>query len=250
MKRTAFYLALSLILTGLVFLVLAVQSWHKEQIRQTKYERTLGRVVQIKPLPEDKSYPVIGFYALDSQKIMVHAKHEVSRFSSYELGEVVEIYYDIINPDDTHIVRYEWFWMSFLSITGIAFVGGGVIWGLLIWLRANRRNWLLEKGSVLEGVIQAVVQDPQIMLQDQPAFIILCEWKRDENSGVLLFKSEPLAYDPTELLEERETLPIYIDLENPENYWIDISFLNEEKVEVQTVENTQVTTEDSENKQE
>lgn len=231
MKRTAFYLALSLILTGMVFLVLALQSWNKEQIRQTKYERTLGRVVQIKPLLDDKTYPVIGFYALDSQKVMVHAKHEVSRFSSYELGEVVEIYYDIINPDDTHIVRYEWFWMSFLSITGIAFIGGGIIWGFLIWLRANRRKWLLEKGSVLEGVIQSVVQDPQIMLQDKAAFIILCEWKKDEDSGTLLFKSEPLAADPTELLEERETLPIYIDLENPENYWIDISFLNEVKVE-------------------
>jgi hypothetical protein len=252
MKRTAFYLALSLILTGIVFLVLAAQSWNKEQIRQTKYERTLGRVVQIKALPEDKTYPVIGFYALDSQKIMVHARHEVSRFSSYELGEVVEIYYDIINPDDTHIVRYEWFWMSFLSITGIAFIGGGIIWGFLIWLRANRRKWLLEKGSVLEGVIQSVVQDPQIMLQDKPAFIILCEWKKDEDSGTLLFKSEPLATDPTELLEERETLPIYIDLQNPENYWIDISFLNEVKaetnIEVQTVENTQATTEDSENR--
>lgn len=243
MKRTAFYLALSLILTGLVFLVLATQSWNKEQIRQTKYERTLGRVVEIKPLPEDKTYPVIGFYALDSQKVMVHAKHEASRFSSYNLGEVVEIYYDIINPDDTHIVRYEWFWMSFLSITGIAFVGGGLVWGLMIWLRANRRNWLLENGSVLEGIIQAVVQDPQIMLQDKPAFIILCEWKRDENSGVLLFKSEPLAADPTELLEQRETLPIYIDLENPENYWVDISFLNEKREE-------ETRTEESENIQE
>ncbi len=234
MKKTAFYLALSLILTGFVFLVLAIQSWNKEQIRQTKYERTLGRVVQIQPLPEDKTYPVIGFYALDSQKIMVQAKHEVSRFSSYELGEVVEIYYDIINPDDTHIVRYEWFWMSFLSITGIAFIGGGIIWGFLIWLRANRRKWLLEKGSVLEGLIQSVVQDPQIILQDKAAFIILCEWKRDEDSGTLLFKSEPLAADPTEFLEEKETLPIYIDLQNPENYWIDISFLNEEKVEIET----------------
>ena len=226
MKRTAFYLALSLILTGAVFLVLAAQSWNKEQIRQTKYERTLGRVIEIKPLPEERTYPVIGFYALDSQKIMVHAKHEVSRFSSYDLGEVVEIYYDIINPDDTHIVRYEWFWMSFLSITGIAFIGGGIIWGFLIWLRANRRNWLLKNGSVLEGIIQSIVQDPQIMLQDKPAFVILCAWKKDEHSSSLLFKSEPLAADPTVFLEERETLPIYIDLQNPENYWIDISFLN------------------------
>ena len=234
MKRTAFYLALSLILTGLVFLVLAVQSWNKEQIRQTKYERTLGRVVEIKPLPEDRTYPVIGFYALDSQKVIVQAKHEVSRFSSYELGEVVEIYYDIINPDDTHIVRYEWFWMSFLSITGIAFIGGGIIWGLLIWLRANRRNWLLQNGSVLEGVIQSVVQDPQIMLGDKPAFVILCEWKKDEHSATLLFKSEPLAANPTKFLEDKETLPIYIDLENPENYWIDISFLKEGKVETNT----------------
>lgn len=108
----------------------------------------------------------------------------------------------------------------------------------------------MTKGSVLEGVIQAVVQDPQIMLQDKPAFIILCEWKRDENSGALLFKSEPLAYDPTKLLEERETLPIYIDLQNPENYWIDISFLNEEKVAVKTEDKTEEATEDSETTQE
>ncbi len=87
----------------------------------------------------------------------------------------------------------------------------------------------------MEGVIQAVVQDPQIMLQDKPAFIILCEWKREENSATLLFKSEPLAADPTDFLEERETLPIYIDLQNPENYWIDISFLYKETTDTNYV---------------
>lgn len=228
MKNTAFYLAISLILTGFVFVALAVQEWNEEQIRQIKYERTLGRVVDLHPSPEGKSYPIIGFYTLDSQKVIVHAKHEIGRFVSYELGEVVEIYYDIINPDDTHIIRYEWFWISFLSVTGISFILGGAIWIVLIIIRAKQRQWLLQHGSILEGVIQSVVCDPQISIQGKPAFLILCEWKKDEESNPLLFRSEALAYDPLPKLQEKKTLPIYIDLDNPENYWVDIRFLQTE----------------------
>ncbi|MCC5945333.1 MAG: DUF3592 domain-containing protein [Bernardetiaceae bacterium] len=216
-----------LMLIAMICLAMANHWQNEKQIWKAKYERTLGRVIQLRTNEKGDFYPVIGFVTLDSQKVFVHAKNEFSAFKEYEVGEILELYYDLINPDDTHIIRNEGFEIVFMNITGILMGLLAIAFATLEIYKKVRTQQLFKNGKRIRAQIKSVAKDPQKKRENKAAFVIYCEWKANPEATAYSFRSEPLLRDPTPMLPADRMLDVIIDPNNPENYYVDIDFLFE-----------------------
>ncbi len=188
-----------------------------------KYDRTYGRILEHKKDSLERSFPVAVFIAEDSQRIKVPLYEQSA--STYEIGDPVKLYYDLINPTDAGLIQDNSFQAWFFKLSGSALLIGVIIWSVLGFRRVQQRNHLLRHGRRIRAQVLSVDHDPQIKVNGKPAYLIHCQWKPSDGGGkYYTFRSEPLSENPTGKV--RKDIFVYIDFKNPEKYWVDTSFLN------------------------
>jgi hypothetical protein len=223
--RLEMLLALVLLLGSVSLFYLAYQAYREKKNKAQKYERTFARVIEVKWHESGNYYPVLGFYTLDSQKVLVSAKHEVGTLQDFEVGNVFEVYYDIINPDDLHIIKDEWFGFIFYSISATCLLLVGSWLALLAWRKYRRWHRLLKYGQILQADIKSVARDLQIWLNGAPAYVLYCEWNSPSEDLAYAFRSEPLPFDPTPFLPAQNKVTVLIDPKEPESYYVEVADL-------------------------
>ncbi|MEM6297930.1 MAG: DUF3592 domain-containing protein [Bacteroidota bacterium] len=187
-----------------------------------KYDRTYGRILEYKKDSLERDFPVAIFIAEDSQRVKVPLYGQ--SVSKYEIGDPVELYYDLINPTDAGLAKDSSFQAWFFKLSGAALLVGVIVWLIIGFRKIQQRNYLLQNGRRIRAQVLSVDHDPQVKINGKPAYLIHCQWKPNDGKGnYYTFRSEPLAEDP--MGKVRKDIFVYIDFKNPEKYWVDTSFL-------------------------
>ncbi|MGF1533563.1 MAG: DUF3592 domain-containing protein [Bernardetiaceae bacterium] len=221
-QQYLFGLAALIALVALGFWAWATYEEQQEARFFQKYDRTYGRVLTYKEDSLGRSYPIVIFASEDSQRIELPLYGK--KPESYPIGEPVALYYDLINPGDAGLVQEKRFQIWFLRIGSVALLVFS--FGIFAWQYQKRyqKRQLLQHGRRIRASVQSVGQDPQIRMGGRPAYVIHCQWqKNDGHQTTYTFRSDPLPEDPSPRLKPE--LDVYIDFNNPEKYWVDISSL-------------------------
>lgn len=139
-------------------------------------------------------------------------------------GDTIPLQVDSRDPDRTQIKEFvdQWIMGTLLGIFGIIF--GGVGFGMIFFgiQRDRIRKYLLDRGTKIQAKIKSVIVDEATFYDNQNPFLIHAEAQIDGTKW--LFESDHILFDPTAYVENR-TVDIYYLPENPEKYYMDLSFL-------------------------
>lgn len=210
------------LLLGIAAILYSIQLKQEKELFFQKYDRTYGRVLEYRQDSLGRDYPVVIFISEDSQRVHIPLYGKSTK--TYEIGDPVEVYYDLINPTDAGLARSSSFMIWFAALSGGAIIFFTLAWvGLMLYKRQQKES-LKRNGRRIRAQVQSVGHDPQVRIKGKPAYIIHCQWEKGDQKGTYYtFQSEPLAEDPTPRLKRE--VDVYIDFKNPENYWVDTSFL-------------------------
>lgn len=108
-----------------------------------------------------------------------------------------------------------------LPLNGTVFFAVGV--GFLLRLRAvtAMRNNLRETGMRIEADIMGVQWNTSVRMNGMCPLVIQCQAVNPENGKVYVFRSRSVWYDPTPFIQNRKTLPVYVDETNWRRYAVD-----------------------------
>jgi Protein of unknown function (DUF3592) len=191
-------------------------------------ERADGTVVDLRESydPEDNTtsyYPVVRFETADGRQI----RFESDASTSDDVGDTVEVLYDPDDPEDAKLAGFFNLWgLSLIfGALGAAFTGVG---GYLVHrTRAPSREdiqWLRRHGRRVQGRSPRVVEG-DVVVNDQSPYVIEIDVHEPMRGPARVLRSEYLWFDPAEYLKDRETVDVYIDPEDLERYYVDVSFL-------------------------
>lgn len=111
----------------------------------------------------------------------------------------------------------------------LLFIGGifiAVNGGMLAYssFAANRVKHLLQQGKLVQAEFQQVEINTSLKVNGASPFRVVAQWHDAQNQELRIFKSANLWFNPSQFLEGRK-LPVYVDLNNPARYHMDLSFL-------------------------
>ncbi len=176
----------------------------------------------------DSSYtyaPVVAFRA-GEQEIKFQSNAS-SNPPSYSVGEEITVLYKPSNPNKAKIKGFFSLWGGAL-ILGIL---GGVLfllsvpWIILLKIKGIKNNSLKAKGrkiSVKVSEIKNLSKYDGIY-----AYQVFAEWINPSTSKTQILKSDRIfSIDPTEHIGDN-LITVYIDKNNPEKYFMDLSFIED-----------------------
>ncbi len=193
-----------------------------------------GRVVEILSESSDnrKFYfaPRVSFFDSVGKEIIFDSKQysNSNNRSTYEIGEIVSVYYD---KNDSKIAKINsfselWLWFTVLIILGLIFtiIGWAAFKDAVILPIQNRllKQNLIRNGSKIVAKVQSVHRGDGF----SDKYVISAQWVNPKDNKVYVFKSENLVYNPTGMIKNNE-ISVYIDPEMPQKYYVDVSVLPE-----------------------
>jgi hypothetical protein len=144
---------------------------------------------------------------------------------SFRKGEAVEVLYDPQAPERARINSFGqlWFVPVLLGVFGLVF--GGIGWGYWIMKLITKRRdaWLTRHGRLIEAEIIDIGKDGAISFNRQTPWRIRAQWKDPAGSGLYVFNSRALWFDPAPLVKGKK-IAILIDPRNPGRYRMDLAF--------------------------
>jgi len=112
-----------------------------------------------------------------------------------------------------------------LMILGSVFFAIGAGMMAFEWMRNKKEQELRTTGQVIQAELQTVRINEAIEVNGKSPFQIVAQWHHKNSNQMYEYTSANLWYDPSSFLENRKTVPVYIDSNNPVRYFMDISFL-------------------------
>lgn len=106
---------------------------------------------------------------------------------------------------------------------GLGAVFVAIAIAMLVYLRrrAAREAQLLETGRRIQANIDDVSLNFSVRVNGRCPYVIRCSWLDPQTQKVFCFNSDSIWYNPMPYLENRTTLPVCIDPENPKRYVVD-----------------------------
>ncbi len=145
---------------------------------------------------------------------------------SYSRGEQVKIFYSSKNPDKAKVDSFFSLWGGavIVGILGSTFslVGFGMI---LFGIRKQRKkDELLQQGTRINTKFQSVSRNTRLKVNGRNPYIITSQWQNPVTNKLHIFESDNIWFDPEEFVNE-DVLMVFIDPDDPSQYYMDISFL-------------------------
>lgn len=199
-----------------IALVLQIHRWNEEE----RMLRTTGSVVAVM----GRGCPLVEFFPLPGERVTFTG--EVCSRPGYAKGDIVELFYDPLEPQNAHIDSFlqNWFVSLILGGIGLFFTLVGLALLMPEALVDGRRNRLKRKGQAVQAQFVEVRRNPLSTLNNVPAWQLVCQWYNPSSGAVHLFYSEDLWFDPQPFIEN-ESLQVMVDPDDLRRYSVDTSFL-------------------------
>lgn len=164
---------------------------------------------------------------------MIDGKKYESRLNSYSSsfyeGKEIEIYYDKDNPNKIGVKSLDLLFLMFPGLGLVFFIIGSI--GILI--KINKRNLekkLKEEGELIYANYIETILNTSYSVNGRHPYNIICEWNNPEDNKNYILKSKNIWMNPERIMQEKNitTFPVYINLENKKQYFIDLNSLTED----------------------
>ena len=188
-----------------------------------------------------KIYSSINHEGKNKQEVYisytVDGKEYESKFNGYSStfyeGKEINIYYDQKNPSRIGIPSLNLLFLIFPCVGLIFLIIGGV--GLFINIRRNiiikklKENGKLVYANYVESVLNTFLD-----INGRHPYNVICEWNNPEDNKKYIFKSPNLWLNPEILITDKKitSTPVYINLKNIKQYYVDITSLTEDVVDL------------------
>lgn len=168
--------------------------------------------------------PIVHFTTEDGRKIEFVSSCS-SNPPAYSIGQKVSVRYDRTHPEKAKIDGFFSLWGGplILLILGMGFSLFGVGFFAFQRIQAQRIAHLRQYGIPIQTKFISVEQGTTA-INNRYSIRIVSQWQNPNTNEIHLFKSEDLWFDPTEYIPEKG-MTVYIELNNPRKYYMDISFL-------------------------
>lgn len=231
MKRSSlsFVFNIFLVIGCIILIVAGVLSYNTWKFTKTAV-KTTGKVVDMiasrssSGSSRSTTYTPVVIY-IDNKD---NDHRYIASFSSsppaYEIGELVDLYYDPANPSKAQLAGWgEYLGGIIAGILGLVFtcVSGG--YHIIRKVKHANNARLKESGQLVVADLIAVDINRNIHVNRRHPFFLRCEWKDPLTGQLNTFKSGFIWTDPTPLINNRKKIDVYIDPNNPKKYYVDIT---------------------------
>lgn len=171
---------------------------------------------------DDETYDVyISYKDLNGQ--MHRGK---SNYSSnlMNVGDKIDVYYDINNPSSFKVKPDDFFNYIFLGMSSLFIILGSFLLILPI-MKKNQNKKLLKNGIRLVATINSVIIDNRYQVNGKSPYVIYASFIYHDL--VYEAKSNNIWYNAEFIVNNYniKELPIYIEVNNPKKYYLDTSEL-------------------------
>jgi len=169
--------------------------------------------------------PLVEFTA-ENGRVIEFAPTAGSNPARYSEGEPVEVLYQTARPSDAKINDFFSLWgvALILAAMGTVFFLAGAAIILFMALKGRQDEILKTSGVAIETRYQSVEQNTALSVNGRHPFRVLTQWQNPATSDIHIFKSNNLWFDPSAYIKQ-ETIRVFIARDNPEKYYVDLSFL-------------------------
>jgi hypothetical protein len=102
-------------------------------------------------------------------------------------------------------------------------IGAGMIaYGIM---STRKEADLKQNGQLIQAGITGVTLNEGLQVNGTSPFQIVAQWHDKGNNIIHIFKSANIWFDPSQFVEGKATVPVYIDQNKPSRYVMDIAFL-------------------------
>jgi len=145
---------------------------------------------------------------------------------SYSRGEQVAVFYLPEQPDEAKINGFFSLWGAAVIVAGIGTVFFLVGFGMIFYgiRKQRKKEHLLQRGTRINTDFQSVNRNTSIKVNGRSPFVISSQWLNPRTNELHIFESESIWFDPEDHIKG-ESVMVYIDPNDPSDYYMDISFL-------------------------
>jgi hypothetical protein len=145
--------------------------------------------------------------------------------SPYALGETVDVLYLPQEPKSAKLDHYWSLWggATILGILGAVFFLMGGIFLIVLVRGASGRNAALKQTGVPVDTTFHEVKRLNISVNGQNMYRIVTTWRDPALQVVHFFTSGMLDYNPTDSFDRSKPIRVYIELNNPKKYFMDLA---------------------------
>ncbi|MGG4607154.1 DUF3592 domain-containing protein [Providencia sp. Me31A] len=217
------------LVVGILFLLGTVLTLYSGVSKVNKGIETVGIIIDLDvSISDDKSksyFPIIEFTTQDNQKIEFRSSMGGSSYRG-TIGQPIDVLYDPEKPHDAVInslfgiyglsIIFGIFGGIFTLIGGIPFAFGMV--------RKKKNARLLREGTPIQVKITGIEKNTMIQINKKSPYQIIADVHDKSINTIKRYKSDNIYFDPTPYID-RENVTIYIDKNNANKYYMDVSFL-------------------------
>ena len=226
--KTLYWLPRIFAAIGSALLLATAWMWSKESGFAGRAARATGTVISLDYQRDSEGsgtyHPVFQFQTEGGQTI-THVGNTGCRPSCYEVGERVQVLYDPADPN--HATTATFFGQhvgSFVfGLLAAIFGGIGFIWLYVVRRNAERDEELRRTGKRLDVKVVEVERRLNMQVNGRNPWRIVAQWQDPGTQVVHVFRSANIWFDPAEWV--KETVPVFMDRNDPKRYVMDISFL-------------------------
>lgn len=182
--------------------------------------------------------------ANDERNHTVYVKYKVDEMeyesplnywsSSFYEGKQIDIYYSKSQPSKIGTKVSDLLFTLIFSGIGLIFILIGGIFLLVRYIKKSNYKKLKENGELIYANYLETIINRSYTVNGRHPFNIICEWNNPSDGKTYIFKSNNLWINPENIISERNInkFPVYIDLNSPKKYYLDINSVTEDVIDL------------------
>ncbi|MCW9707889.1 DUF3592 domain-containing protein [Fodinibius salsisoli] len=171
--------------------------------------------------------PVVEFLTQEGESIEFVSRTS-SNPPSYSRGERVEVLYLLGEPRQAKINGFFSLWGGILIVGGLGLifflVGAALV--IVPIVKGRKDEQLRNNGYPIKTKFQRIELNESYSVNGRHPFQLITQWQDPSTSQIHVFRSNNLWFDPTDYID-RDRITVFIEKDDPETYYMDISFLPE-----------------------
>jgi hypothetical protein len=230
--RSFFFWALAvfLALAGIGMICGSIASWNETVEFVAHASHAKGLVVLVVQGPGSQTHqptwaPIVEFSVPDGRTIRFQgAPFAVEPI--FAANQYVDVLYDAANPDDARANSDYLLWTTTQrgGVFGFVILTIGAIMIGLKMRKRHLRAWLARSGTRVQATYESAFYEKTYDSFGRSPYRLLCRWQHPTTQESYILRSDRIWFDPRPFVK-RESLDVLINLDNPKQYYVDISFL-------------------------
>ncbi len=225
---TEWLISIVLMILGVVFIIIGISVMMSSvEFKKTAVQNTaiISNIESSRDSEGDLDYDVSVNYVVKGE---IYTSKLNFYSSDMVAGKEIEIYYDPASPENIRSGRdiaFEWVIPIFGSVIFVI----GFIFAVMKLRKKDLEKKLLESGRRIDATVEEIEFNTSYSVYHKNPYVINCKWADSATDETYLIRSESIWYDPKPIIESEKltTVPVYMDMNNPKEYYVSVGELTD-----------------------